>query len=175
MSNPLSNSLRVIRANLTDPDAALNQAGDEENIKRYTKYLIERDPDAAPLVEGVTPTWFVVKRLPAAYLSAVLNGIDTISMRREHAVRAACHRIEVADGDALSAVPSKGAAKGTPFTTRDAVHGVTLAGDDWIQEIADRFGAETVQEIGQIAIDLARLPKGRRGPFLGWGGTAASP
>lgn len=173
--NPLDSTLRVLRANQTDPDPALNQSGAEENVKAYARYLIERDPDVAPLTEGVPPTWFILRRLPAAYLSSVLDGIYGKAAQREHAFRAACHRVELAGEAALSAVPSKGAAKGTPFTTREAAHGVSLAGDDWVQEVADRFGAETVQEMGQVAIDLSRLPKGRRGPFSGWAGTAASP
>lgn len=171
--NPLDTALRVIRCNATDPDPALCQDLAPENIARVQEYIRERDPEKAPIAEGIAPTWFVVKRLPAAYLTSVLEGIYPEAARREHAVRAAVHRVELPGEAALSAVPQKGAAKGTPFLTREAAHGVSLAGDDWIQELTDRYGAETIQELGTVAIDLCRLPKGRRGPFSLWLGTAA--
>ena len=171
--NPIAPDLRVIRCNATDPDPALNQSVAPENIAQVQEYLRARDTEKAPLAEGIAPTWFVVKRLPAAYLTSVLEGIYPEAARREHAVRAAVHRVELPGEAALSTTPQKTAAKGTPFLTREAAHGVSLAGDDWIQELVDRFGAETIQELGTVAIDLCRLPKGRRGPFSLWLGTSA--
>lgn len=169
----LTADLRVIRCNPTDPDPALCQEPTPENIAAIQAYVRDRDPAKAPLVEGLAPTWFVVRRLPAAYLSAVVDGIYGVASQREHAVRAALHRVEVAGGDVLCVTPRAGAAAGTPFLATEAAHGVHLAGTDWVQELADRFGAETIQEMGTVALDLARLPKGRRGPFSPWGGTVA--
>lgn len=170
----LTADLRVIRCNPTDPDPALCQDPTPANIEAIQLYVRDRDPAKAPLVADVTPTWFVVRRLPAAYLSAVIDGIYGVAAQREHAVRAAVHRVEVTGGDVLSVTPRKGASEGTPYLSTEAAHGVALAGNDWVQEIADRFGAETIQELGAVALDLARLPRGRRGPFSPWGGTVAS-
>ena len=175
MTNPMSNNLRVIRTNQTDPDPALNLATDEENIKRLSKYMIERDPETAPLVEGATPVWFHIKRLPAAYLNGVIDGIFGKAAQYEHAFRAAVHVVEIPGEAALQTTPKKSAVRGTPFLSTEAAHGVQLAGADWTQEIADRWSDDTVMEMGRTAIDLSRLPKGRRGPFSGWGGTVASP
>lgn len=172
-TSPLDPTLRVIRCNPTDPDPALDPSGTPENIERFRAYINSRDPAVAPLIEGVAPTWFVVKRLPAAYLTSVLDAIYPVSAQREHAVRAAIHRIELPGEAALSVTPKKGASQGTPFLSIDAKHGVQLAGDDWVQEIADRFGAETIQELGAVAIDVSRLPRGRQGPFTLWRGTVA--
>ncbi|MBL0219661.1 MAG: hypothetical protein IPQ07_38075 [Myxococcales bacterium] len=171
--NPLDTTLRLVRCNPTDPEPTLTAEVSPENLARLREYLSTRDPEKIPLAEGTVPTWFVVKRLPAAYLSSVLEGIYPRAAQREHAVRAALHRVELPGGEALSVVPRKSAPKGAPFTSTEAAHGVSLAGDDWIQELADRFGAETIQEMGEAIIDLSRLPRGRRGPFSHWGGTVA--
>jgi hypothetical protein len=47
-----------------------------------------------------------------------------------------------------------------------------MAPDAWAQEIADRFGAEVVQEMGETILTHSRLPRGARGPFGFWGGSA---
>lgn len=173
--NPLDSTLRILRLNATDPDPALVQENTPETLALYTAYQRDRDPEKLPaLLPDAKPTWFVIKRLPAAYLSAVIDGIFPVSAQRDHAVRAACHRVELPGEAALSATPKKTAKLGTPFLTTEVAHGVNLAGDDWIQELADRFGSETIQEIGQVALDQARLPRGRRGPFSSWGGTVHS-
>jgi hypothetical protein len=41
-----------------------------------------------------------------------------------------------------------------------------------IDKIADLFGYETVQEIGGVAFERARLPRAARGPFCYLGGSA---
>jgi len=61
--------------------------------------------------------------------------------------------------------------KGT-FVASKADFGVTMAPDAWAQEIADRFGAEVVQEMGETILTHSRLPRGARGPFGFWGGSA---
>lgn len=160
--NPLDPIVRVVRTNPTDPDPALNLATDPDNLSRFVAYRRDRDPEKAPLVEGKTPTWFYVRRLPAAYVASVIDGIYPRAAQRIHAVRAAVCRVELAEGDAL-----------TPTAPTDASFGVSLAPDAWAQDLADRFGAETLQELGEVALDLSRLPKGRRGPFSPWAGTAA--
>lgn len=165
----ISTDLRVVRCNPTDPDPALDQSTTPENIERIRGYVRERDPDKVPLREGETATWFVLRRLPAAYLSSVLDAIYPVASQREHAVRASCHRVELPGGEALVCSADKGAL----WPAREAAHGVTLASAEWIQELVDRWGAELIQELGSVVVDLSRLPRGRRGPFSSWHGTVA--
>lgn len=170
---PLAPTFRVVRTNATDPDPSLSQENTSENVERYATYQRTRDPEALPSqVDGIEPTWFVLRRLPAAYLTSVIDAIYPPSAQREHALRAALLRVELPGEAALARAPT-GSPKAAPFQVREAVHGVLLAGDDWVQEIADRYGAETIQELGQVALDHARLPRGRRGPFSSWAGTVA--
>ena len=171
--SPISTDLRVVRCNPTDPDPALCTDPTPENIGRIQEYVRTRDPELAPLLPDATPTWFVLRRLPAAYLSSVLDGIYPPAAQREHAVRASCHRVEFPGGECLVVLPKKSAPKDAPWTSREAAHGVALAGDDWVQHLVDEYGAELIQELGSVVIDLSRLPRGRRGPFSQWHGTVA--
>ena len=170
MSDPLATIVRCVRCNVLDPDPAFvdpptDPAAREKYIAAVGKYILERDPDdATPLLrEGVTPTWFHVRRLSLAWCNEALDDVVKIGARRALAFRAAMHRVECSDGAVMLAEgldPDQ--------------FGVRVAPRAWAQEVSDRFGAETIQEMGQVAIDLARLPKGRRGPFSPWGGTALS-
>lgn len=167
--------LVVVRCNPTDPDPALHMIGStaEETAdlsKRMMEYIKTRDPEKVPTREGFTPTFFRVKRLPAAFFTGVLANVYPVEQRRHVAFQAACHQVDVTEGTPLVAERSEKA----QFKLSPASYGVEMAGDDWCQEIADRFGLETVQELGQVALDLCRLPKGKRGPFGFWGGTVAS-
>jgi len=174
-STTLAPVLPVVRCNPTDPDLSLRATGatDEETVdlqKRALEYIKTRDPDLFPVREGMTPTWFRVKRLPAAFFTGVLANVYPVEQRRHVAFQAACHQIDVTEGTPLLAEKGEKA----QFKLSMASYGVEMAGDDWCQEVADRFGLETLQEIGQVALDLCRLPKGKRGPFSYWGGTVAS-
>jgi hypothetical protein len=162
--------LRVVRCNATDPDPALDMR--PETVEQLVAYIRERDPAKLPLIEGTTPTWFSVRRLPAAYLSSVIEGIYPRAAQREHAVRAAVFRVECPGGEVLEVQSAKASPK-APFAGAEVAHGVCLAPESWSQELADRFGAEVLQELGEVALDSSRLPKGRRGPFSSWGGTVA--
>lgn len=175
MSTTLATVLPVVRCNPTDPDPSMNAIGataeeTAELNKRAMEYIKTRDPAQYPTREGMTPTWFRVKRLPAAFFTGVLANIYPVEQRRHVAFQAACHQVDVTEGTPLVAERGEKAL----FRLAPASYGVEMAGDDWCQEIADRFGLETVQEIGQVALDLCRLPKGKRGPFSYWGGGALS-
>jgi hypothetical protein len=174
-STTLAPVLPVVRCNPTDPDPSTNVSGPTpeataELNKRWLEYIKSRDPEQFPVREGMTPTWFRVRRLPAAFFTGVLSNIYPVEQRRYVAFQAACHQIDVTEGTPLIAEKGEKA----QFKLSPASYGTEMAGDDWCQEVADRFGLETVQEIGQVALDLCRLPKGKRGPFSYWGGTVAS-
>lgn len=174
MQNPLK-TLRVVRVNPTDPDPAVDS--DKSDLRRY---ILTREEDALAFKEGMHPVRFDVKRLPAAFCTDVLDAVYPLASRRLLAFRAAVSRVEdqngpvVEDGKALVVYDEKSAPKGAPFVARDGEHGTDIAPVDFAQAVADRFGAECIQELGQVALDFARLPRGKRGPFTSWGGSVAS-
>ena len=175
--DPTSKTLRCIRINPTDPDEALDPAAmakplDGEAVSRGARYMLTRDEKYLAFREGASPVWFNLRRLSAAWMVDVLDGLFGAPQQRMLAFRAACHAIE-APGEPL--VVSPAGSKGARFVAAEPNHGVSLAPEEWVQEVADRFGLETVQEMGRVAIDLSRLPRAARGPFGYWGGSVASP
>ena len=126
------------------------------------------------------PVFFHVKRLPAAFVNQVLAQIIHPAERQTTAFNAACHLVTrddkvtpyEFDGDALRVYPSNTqVTKGLPFVAKDGAFGVDMAPQEaWPQVITDCFGIETVREMGQIAIDFAKLRVGARGPFSLWVG-----
>lgn len=174
--DPTSKTLRVVRLNPSDPDPALDVAVmsrpvDGDSLSRAARYLVTRDESLLVFREAMAPTWFHLRRLSAAWMVDVLDGLFSAPAQRMLAFRAACHAVE---GDEMLTVAQAGS-KGARFVATEANHGVGLAPEEWVQEIADRFGLETVQEMGRVAIDLSRLPKAARGPFGYWAGSVASP
>jgi hypothetical protein len=118
----------------------------------------------------VEPEWITVRRLPAAFLAGVVDAAATVAQRRVVAFRAAVHHVA---GRETRWRCSRPAGQGL-YVARAADYGVTLAPDEWVQAFADRFGTDAVQEMGEVALSLSRLPRGAKGPFGLWGGTAAS-
>ena len=174
--DPTSKTLRVVRLNPSDPDPALDVSVmsrpiDGDSISRAARYLTTRDESLLAFREAMAPTWFHLRRLSAAWMVDVLDGLFSAPAQRMLAFRAACHAVE---GDEMLTVAQAGS-KGARFVATEANHGVSLAPEEWVQEIVDRFGLETVQEMGRVAIDLSRLPKAARGPFGYWAGSVASP
>jgi hypothetical protein len=165
MTDPLA-PLRVLRINPRCIDPAIDEAGC--TVEVFRRYIETRDASVVPLHEGAVPTWFTVKRLPASYLIEVLEPLP-LAAQQLLAFRAACHTVE-AEGEVLSVHPSEGAPPKTRWVASPASRGVELAPDAWVQEIADRYGADTVREIGQVACDHAHLPFVRRGGFRWWVG-----
>jgi superfamily II DNA or RNA helicase len=132
-----------------------------------------------PQGDDALEAWRVL-RCPDVELSAsecltlrqrVLDGVFSASSQRVLAFRAACHAVMV-PGEPLS-VSLHGTA-GSRFVASPPDRGVSFAPAEWVDEIVDRFGLETVQEMGRVAIDHSRLPKGARGPFGLWHGSVAS-
>lgn len=175
--DPTSKTLRCVRLNPSSPDEALDAAAmakpaDGDTMSRGARYMLTRDESMLVFREAMTPTWFHLRRLSAAWMVDVLDGLFSAPAQRLLAFRASCHAVEGA-GEPLTVAPA--GSKGARFVATEPNHGVSLAPEEWVQEIVDRFGLETVQEMGRVAIDLSRLPKAARGPFGYWGGSVASP
>lgn len=176
--DPTSKTFRCVRLNPTSPEPAIDPAAMAEEVtiegatrSRWASYLVTRDESLLRFRDAMEPTWFHLRRLPAMWLCDVLDGVFSASSQRVLAFRAACHAVMV-PGEPLS-VSLHGTA-GSRFVASPPDRGVSLAPAEWVEEVADRFGLETVQEVGRVAIDHSRLPKGSRGPFGLWHGSVAS-
>lgn len=183
MADVTTPTLRVVRINDTDTDPALDRAAMSERIdpsgetslRLLGRYLRDRDEKDLRFVEGQKPTWFHVRRLPAAYLTGVLDAVYPLADRLRMAVAAAVHLVELGDGNALKCVPKSQAGKKDEFVSEPGLAGVDIAPPEWTQELVDRFGAEILAELGTVALTQSRLPRGKRGPFSYWGGTVLTP
>lgn len=173
MTSPLAPTFRVLRCNQSDPDPAIDVVAMMVKPESHpaptilAQYVQTRDEELLKLVEGATPTWFHLRRLPAAFLASVIDSLLNRSEQRIMAVRAGLHRVEDPSGP-LSVVGPK--EKGE-FIASKGDHGTLIAPTSWVQELADRYGTETVQEMGELVLTHSRLRRGARGPFGYWGGS----
>lgn len=179
MKSPLK-PLRVVRVNPTCYDPSLAEDMPHDALRQYVLTREEKHLKFAP--DG-NPVWFNLNRLPQAFLTDVLDAVYPVAARRLVAFRAACHLIEsnggpVSDeetGRRLQVYSAKLAPRESQgFVATDADHGVDMAPLEYAQLVADLYGAETIQEMGQLAMDFARLPRGKAGPFGSWAGSVAS-
>lgn len=173
----LAPTLKAVRCSPSNPEPALDAAvmfappEDGAEGTRAERYIRTRDPELLAFTTDAQPTWFHLRRLPLAWVVGVLDLLTTRSAQRVLAFRAACHLVDGPGGPLKAQPPGE---KG-PYVAKRADHGVHLAPEEWAQEIADRFDADVVQEMGEIAITASRLRRDARGPFGWWGGSAASP
>ena len=163
--NPLAPLLRVLRCSVLCPDPAIDVEAmtvDAEGKPSplLHRYVRERDEELLRLVEGVEPDWIVVDTIDA---------LPSLAQRRVKAFRAAVHAVQGKEPMQVTSPGTKG-----PYEGKGADYGVTLAPEEWVQAFADRFGTDAVQEMGEVALSLSRLPRGAKGPFALWGGTALS-
>ena len=129
-----------------------------EELKKY------RETRAKGLVKvkgDSQPAWAVVKRLPPSYTPS-LAPFDSATIYAL-AFKAAVHLIRMPDGTDLRPKPEQLSASRP---------GVEMAGDEWVDEIGNRFGMDFVIEVGRVAYEFARMPldPAVRFPFSSWGG-----
>ena len=173
--SPLAHHVRVLICSPSALDPAIdfeamNPPGAEPGtLSAFAQYVRTRDESLLVLREGVQPAWVTVRRLPAAFLASVVDRVDGIASKRVTALRAAVVSIDGPDPIQVTPHGGKGLYEAAPMD-----QGVAMAPDSWVQEIADRYGTEVVQELGEVALCVSRLPRGAKGPFGWWGGTALS-
>lgn len=174
MASPLAPTLKVLRCSPSNPDAAIDTAAMGPTLERseslLSEYIRTRDEELLRLVEGARPEWFHLRRLPMSWCANVLDVVYPRSAQRILAFRAGCHLVEAETPLVVVAPKEKG-----DFVATRSDFGVTMAPDAWADEIGERFGAEVVQEIGELVITHSRLKRGQRGPFGFWGGSALTP
>ena len=162
--NPLD-CLEIVATNYVwcDPAIAVDRTeGEAPHSEELVQYRRTRDLSVLPKREGVSPTLFVLKPIPARVLSGIYSPAISPATRNALCFLRSCHLVKLPDGQALE--PSR-------YDTLGDGSG-KIAKEDWIDKIADLFGYETVQEIGGVAFERARLPRAARGPFCFLGGSA---
>ena len=148
MQDPLAN-LEIVATNemYLDPALDMGEAELEEYRKTRDSALLVCKPEQATVR-------FVVKRIPASFLPT-LEGMSP-AVRFQVALLVACHEIRLPGGDTLQ--PDRRQMTNGACATK-------VAGEEWYNLIATRYGYETCREIGRVAYEHARLPEGKLGPF----------
>ena len=159
MQNPLA-PIDVLATNSTFCDPAIDMSeSDDASMPSADDRLAEnrRTRDLARLVlkTGEAPTRFVCKPLSPSVVARLLDDRSTVQARLAAFVFG-CHEIKLPDGSSLrpgKMLPQSG--------------GITAPADEnkWIDEVARRFGLDTIYEIGSVIYERARLPESARGPF----------
>jgi hypothetical protein len=102
------------------------------------------------MLPGATPVLFEVRPLTARSWAWVQEA--TGEMRAQRAFLASCHRYTDADGHEHAAKVEQ-------------IGKVSLAGDEWLDEVFERFGAAAVREVAQVAMDRAEAGPAALAPF----------
>jgi hypothetical protein len=159
VSDPIA-PLDVLATNAHFSDPAIDHATADDGPtgeERLEAYRRSRDPKELSFLPGLEPHRFRAKPLPAVFAASVLEGMVP-SARNALAFATACHEVVLPDGATLR-----------PRSVKASSHGTRCSDDEWVNTIAERFGLETVYEVGRVAYERARLPRGARGPFSWWG------
>ena len=118
-----------------------------------TRYERERSDDARSalaMLPGAAPSLFEVKPLtPRTFAWVMEVGGE---LRTQRAFLATCHRYTDAEGVEHAA----------PV---EAVGKITLARDEWLDDVFAAYGAAAIREIAQVAIDRAEAPPAALAPF----------
>ncbi len=150
----------VVRINNKCPDPALDLT--KMDVEAYSK---SRDFALVKVLDGQAPTVFIVDRVSYQLAQAYRRQPD-MEFRQQMAFASACQRVNLPNGSTLT--PSK------TTTLKLGGQSFETADDDWLQLITDTFGFDTILEIGQVAMDLATLPKDAKAGFSFWLGRVQS-
>ena len=164
MLNPLA-PLLVLATNTVYCDPAIDTSEHEASdvptaAERMEAYRRERDVAKLILRDDPKPTYFVCKPIGA---SACAKHLDHLPQLRAflNAFVFGCHEIRLASGEVVKPAKLSGDRDGVTAPEKE---------NAWIDEVARRFGLETIYEIGSVIYSRARLPEEARGPFYYPGG-----
>lgn len=144
-----------IRAIVVDPRAR-DKALDDD-IAAIREYIRTRDIDKAKLISGIEPAEFILEPLDVIFLAQEIDSEPAESIRRTKAFSASCRSVKC------------GADTIKPERLIQGRYGTQLAPDDFIREVAAKYTMHAVYEMGDVAIQRARLGAAAAGPF-GWSG-----
>ncbi len=146
---PLATNVRVVRVNARYLDPALDAV--EMNLEAYRT---TRDPALVKCREGMKPAWFVIRRLKAAFMLETLDSFEG-NQRLSLAARAGLVAVETAEGVRLE-----------PASVTSGAYETPIADAAWLDTITQRFGLDTVREMGRLVVELSTLGEGVRGPLF---------
>lgn len=153
-------------------DAAIDLAapGVDRMLTEYTRARPSLRPDGTaldggaavlPLLPGASLTLYHVEPLTTTALAWVMSASHD-ALRHQRAFLCACWERQTARGEVQTARPERQQA------------GFLEAPSAWLDRVAEEEGHDVVSEVGQVAIDRARLgPKARAGYSLPRGLTLA--
>jgi len=137
-----------------DPALDLAAPGVAQKLTAYERGRTPEALAALPLVKGGRLTTFRVRPLTSAGVRVVMG--DTGPRRAQNAVCVACHEFTDSDG-----VTHKAADHGGLVTS-----GVlSIATDEWLDFIADRYGYKAINEIASVIILRAEAGPAAVAPF----------
>ena len=146
-----------LRTPTCDPAIRLDAPNVAALLSAYERSRSDADRDALPLHPGATLSIFTVAPLTAAAFRFVMGGMGV--ERAQRAVLACCHRYTGDDG-----VEHRAQAHGGVTATPGA-KGFDLAGEEWLEHLADRFGHAALEEIAAVAITRAEVGARAVAPF----------
>ena len=119
-------------------------------LSRYERERTDEARAALVMVPGATPSLFDVRPLTPRTHAWVMESQG--EQRAQRCFLAACHRYTDAQG-AEHAAPT------------EAVGKITLARDEWLDEVFAAYGAAAIREVAQVALDRAEAGPAALAPF----------
>jgi hypothetical protein len=154
-------AMKIVAANAKGMDPAIDL--DKSNISEYAK---TRDLKHLTFLDGMQPTFFVVKKVPATYVMSLGDQGMGPNLKKAIMFSASCHRVELGEGGVMEAELKEQKIGGAQTIQLPA-------SDSWVTEITEEFGLDTVLEVGQVSIDFASLGKKNKPSFSYFPGSPA--
>lgn len=137
-----------------DPAIHLGAPGVAAKLSAYER---ERSPEALaalPLVPGGRLALFRVQPLTSAGVRVVMA--ESGARRAQYAVQLACHSFVDAEGMEHKAADHGGL---------QALGKLSLASDEWLDHLADRYGHKAVSELASVILQRAEAGPSAVAPF----------
>lgn len=135
-----------------DPAIDIDAPGASAALSAYQRSRSEEDRAKLPLRAGMRPALFTIARLSQSSMRFVMAGANTLEQAQQ-AVLVGCHRFTMPDGtEHRAAVTAAGG-------------NIALAEREWLDVIADEFGASAIVELGTAILQWTQAPKRALTPF----------
>ena len=126
---------------------------------KFSAYERERTPEALaalPRKPDARPALFRLQPLTGAGVRVLNEGTPSPARRAQIAVQIACHFFVDADG---------GEHKVADHGGTQPLGKLALAGDEWIDHIADLYGEKAIAELASVVIQRREAGPGALAPF----------
>ena len=119
-------------------------------LTRYERERSDESRASIAIVPGLTPSLFEVRPLTPRTFAWVMEA--TGEVRAQRAFLASCHAYTDAQGAEHRAAV-------------EVVGKITLARDEWLDDVWASYGAAAIREVAQVAIDRAEAGPAALAPF----------